>query len=109
MKFGNDAESVTEVGFENQVGSQWGDQYFFPLSTSRGLLGCIVLQGGAAPNGLLDAKSYRIMGAYHGAGPGGWVDWSEPCQGPPTVSWLRKLFPNADITISDRDLLGAQV
>mmetsp|Transcript_26657 Transcript_26657/g.79605 ORF Transcript_26657/g.79605 Transcript_26657/m.79605 type:complete len:204 (+) Transcript_26657:187-798(+) len=62
---GQDAASVARVDFQNQCGSEWGDQYYLALRRGGDLLGGIVLHGVCR-----DSGGAQCAATTQGAWPG---------------------------------------
>ena len=65
---GKSAADVTRVGFEYQIGSQWGDQYFLSVEIGSGqVVGGMVIQGTAVANpfagieGIYDCAAWKTI------------------------------------------------
>ena len=65
---GKSAADVTRVGFEYQIGSQWGDQYFLSVEIGSGqVVGGMVIQGTAVANpfagieGIYDCAAFKTI------------------------------------------------
>ena len=60
MPHGKSATDVTRVTFENQIGSQWGDQYFLNVMIGSQHIGGITLRGEAIQQEIPDAPEEAL-------------------------------------------------